>query len=89
MQYELIAEGIGQANQHYEEAAEELAHEFLRRRYMELEDAYNVYQAYLQNAESEDGKLWRELEVYANQVLYGEMHENSLITIEVEMLKPS
>ncbi|BFM22224.1 hypothetical protein [Gilvimarinus japonicus] len=89
MQYELIAEGIGQASPHHEEAALELAYEFLRRHYMDVEDAYKVYQIYQTDRSAEKAKLWSELETYANQVLYGEMHENSLITIEVETLESS
>ncbi|MDO6748052.1 hypothetical protein [Gilvimarinus sp. 1_MG-2023] len=87
MQYELIAEGISQASQHHEEAAEELAQEFIRRRYMKPEDAYNVYQAYLQNPESQNGKLWIELETYANQVLYRELHGHSILNITIELCK--
>lgn len=86
MQYELVAEGIGQACEHYVEAAEDLAHEFLRSHHMDLEDAYSAYQDYQSNPNSEGGKLWGELEVFANQVLYGEMHENSLIVLALQRL---
>ena len=85
MPYQLIAEGIGQASESHEEAAEELADEFMRRYYMVPEDAYNAYQAYLQNPESKNGKLWIELETYANQVLYGEFYEYSMLNIAIEL----
>ena len=83
MPYQLIAEGIGQASESHEEAAEELADEYLRRHHMDIEDAYKAYQAYQRDQNSDNGKVWSQLEAYANQVLYGEAYEGSLITIEV------
>ena len=83
MSYQLVAEGIGQASESHEEAAEELADEYLRRHHMDIEDAYKAYQAYQRDPNSDNGKVWSQLEAYANQVLYGEMYQDSHISLEV------